>query len=145
MEAVGITATREIIQEMVADWVPRLGLSHWLIGFAWDQEVGKPDDDRKEAVCTIADDYDQCTIQISKGFERWPLDWAEWVVVHELVHIAMRDVSDSVGRATEYLSEQAKALADACFVHAEEGFVDRISYSLVTLKLGRPVSVYRKW
>lgn len=121
--------TAERINAMVASWADRLGLSHWQIQVDWSGLTPNGE----QALVHPADSYDTATLQFHAEFTAWTPAWAEWVVVHELLHLVMRDQDSTVEAVIDLLPAKARALAENRYEHEAEGVVDRLAAVLVAL------------
>lgn len=123
--------TSDWLEECVARWVPRLGLTHWAIEFDWDRPV--PPEENTEAMVERTDSYDVATMRFSAKYLTWTAAWAEWVVVHELIHLVTRDLEHAAEAAQELLPKKARKLAAAHFHHEVEGVIDRLAAVLLAV------------
>lgn len=121
--------TREGIETLVAEWLPRMHLSHWKVTIDWS----KPVEDDTAALVEREDTYDITTMRFSAEYPTWTEQYAEWTVVHELMHLVTRDLEQAVEASHDSLPAAARKLADARFEHELEGVVDRTARVLVEL------------
>lgn len=128
--------TEEQMVGHVKDWKKRLSLEHWDLSLEFKDLHEELD---RDADITFADDHDNADMRIHTGFNKWDEDYAQWVVVHELMHLVMRDLHQSTGLIMTQLPKTARKIANALFLHELEGVVDRTSMALVSLHVGHQV------
>lgn len=131
--------TERQLRRLADRWAPRLGLDGWTIDITiGTSELGAGD----SAMCRPAAYYRRARIQVApdalergQGAPTW-----EHLVVHELLHIATRDIRQA---ALEYLDGQVAPAAhevyELAFERALEGEVDRLAGALVAAFAGRSV------
>lgn len=120
--------TRSDIEDILSEWQRRLNLSHWRIKIEWDKEL-------EDAVAEFAanDHYDSADIRIAKGFEQWDRREANVTVVHELVHLVMRDIFVAVGAAESKLPKGAWEILDGWVTAGQEKAVEHLAQVIVDL------------
>lgn len=78
----------DLVKELVKKWLPRLGLSHWIINIKFTSGIlaGDP-----QCEATIHDDlkYLEADLEIFKPFWKHDLENQEKNIVHELVHLML--------------------------------------------------------
>lgn len=121
--------THKQLERIVRDWQQRLGLERWEITIEWD----KPTDDNVMAEIAPYQTYDTATLKFSADHVKWSAAIGEQTVVHELLHVCLRDVSTSWRAASDELHPAAKQHADGRYTDATEGFVDRLAYRLMEI------------
>lgn len=114
----------------VEGWVaafPSLGLTHWKIDTTIvDTEEGEPN-----AEVTPSMHYDTARIEFRKGFlEESNEEEIDLVILHELVHVAMRDLERALELPEAHLGMPARALWMDALDHHREGLVDRLARAL---------------
>src|SRR5690242_15181803 len=114
--------TRENIEAIVTEWVPRLGLSHWELKVDWSRPAG----DDNDAEFERAEWYDVASLFFSPKYVYWARNYAERVVLHELMHLVTRDLDGTVDRARSLLPSAARRLAEKEYERAIEGVVERM-------------------
>lgn len=122
------TLTREDIASLVDVWQERLRLTHWEIRIDWENEPGED-----ELANVNWSFYDVATLRFAATYPMWSRREANWTVVHELMHIVMRDLQEGVESAERVLPASAYRLFDARFQHELEGVVDRTAALLIEL------------
>lgn len=122
--------TRAVIERLVRRWVPRLGLERWRIEFCWDEPCD-PEKERAKVVRSCF--YDRATLYFASDFGSWSLESAEQTVVHELLHLCLRDVDEVLSDLDGQLQRDAAEMVDRRYRQAMESFVDRLSCRLVDL------------
>lgn len=130
-----IAAQERQVAALVADWTPRLGLSDWRI----IHEVTAID---ATARAWISDNYPNVHLQFaplpgerSAGWFK-PESALEESVVHELVHVMMREVDTSFADAIEILPKKLRRRAFNDYDNHRENFVERLSRAFVAVKSG---------
>lgn len=114
-----------------------LGVSHWAITVAI---VDEPSPGRRNAPAAasvgIEDLYDTADIQFKAeyvpGGPKATPDFDRYIV-HELLHIAMRDWDAAVHSIDEHLSPATAEQWVDRLEHEEEGIVDRLARAIVTV------------
>jgi hypothetical protein len=119
--------TRAWVRKVVKLWRNRLGLHEWTLHLDWDTE---PEDGVLARVWK-SDDYLHATIQLGKGWQKRRAVDMEGTLVHELFHVALRDLSRVNDAVFVELEPQAQRIAERAWSHAEEAFVDRHAEALV--------------
>lgn len=115
------------VETLVPTWVERLGLGHWKLTIKWD------DIEDGYAQCLYEDSYDDADITLARRLLERGSYFAEWTLVHELLHLTFRDLDVATKAAHEGLTPEAQRLADARYAHEAEGVIDRIAASLVAV------------
>ena len=120
------------IEEIVAAWQARLGLSHWKITVDW-QNPAPPGDDGSETLADInrTSVYEYATIRVGPSWETWDRRWANLTLVHELCHMLVCEVWPAVEPVEEFVPAAAWSMVKARFDHVEEQLVDRLASMLV--------------
>lgn len=114
---------------LVRAWAPRLGLSHWEIDVTWDETLT---DDVANVV--VESSYDGARITLRADLVEHPdAEYVEATVVHELLHVVMRDLDATLPPVLDLLPRGAASLARARYEHESEGIVDRLATVLVRL------------
>lgn len=123
------------VAALVADWTPRLGLSDWRI----IHEVTPID---ATARAWISDDYPNVHLQFAPLPADHRAGWfkpetaLEESVVHELVHVMMRDVDTSFADAVGTLPKKLRQRALNDYDNHRENFVERLSRAFVAVRSG---------
>jgi hypothetical protein len=126
--------TRDAIEGLVRAWAPRLGLSHWEIEIAWDETLLPSE----MANVVTESAYDGAFVTFNTDLvENRDAEYVEATVVHELVHIVMRDLDATLPPVLDLVPKGAAALARARYEHEIEGVVDRMAGVLVALSGAR--------
>jgi hypothetical protein len=132
--------TRAEIERITAVWQERLGLDRWDIRVRWELSPPKGCD----AEVRIAKDYEQASIRIqqtddpesdpqTKPFTTWSQEYANYTVVHELLHIFEYQTKRSVEALEGVISASAYDMFAAWYDHGAENWVDRLAQRLVEL------------
>jgi hypothetical protein len=115
-------------------WLIRLGMLEWRVSVDWHAH-GWADSDLHYAQVMVPATLLTTTIRLnadrSGGWDD-DLDLNE-TIVHELLHLAMRDVEQLVDSLLEHLLPMARELGSDRWRHAEELVVERLARVLVAL------------
>lgn len=89
------------------------------------------------AGCSVATDYDSCRFYFNRDY----LDGAsaaelDEVILHEWVHVAMRDLNNATDLAQEWFPSAAWRTHEEALEHAKESLVDRVARALYALHKG---------
>lgn len=138
-----------MIRCWVAKWQTRLGVDDWLVILKFENGVTVGDDDKRVfARIHRSQYYEQATMTIDIGvtdpstlpesIDRDLLEdpihallYAESQVVHELLHLVLRDVMEASDMVRDHVSGPIAAMWDEAFRRAEEATVDRLAIKLV--------------
>lgn len=115
--------TAEDFTRIWTEWVRRLRLGNW----EWDVLLGVELEDA-EAQITPHVHYDNARIEVKTGWEHWDKQHLNEVVVHELLHVALRDLDHILHMPCEvgaWKGGQASRLYHDALEHALEGFIQR--------------------
>lgn len=114
-----------------------LGISTWRIEVTVvTTPFGQIDTD---AVMQCAADYDHAYMQIRQGWlddEDTSNRDLDETVVHELLHIAMRDFDGAIEAIDEQLAPAVKELWEHDVTHEREGLIDRLALLIVSFHDG---------
>jgi hypothetical protein len=126
--------TLAAFKRRVAFWAERLkplGLAHWEIDIEVVDEPSPSTLYGAKAAVTCSSNYDLVWMEVAEGWlHDSDLEEIDKVIMHELIHVAMRDLDDSIHRVTQYLGEPAVSVWKEELRHETEGFVDRIARTL---------------
>lgn len=132
--------TRKGIEEAVAFWTPRLGLTHWDIQIVWDQKEwereteGSEHSETCESMIWRPRDYDTAKLYVNPGkFKSWSRAKTHQIIVHELLHLVTREVDFILDLLETNLHRDVDTAVTLSHKHAVEGMVDRLAYRLVEL------------
>lgn len=108
---------------LIVQWKKRLGLDHWLI------EISEETPENPDALASVspAESYDRATIRFAPEWPEWPQQFAERVIVHELLHIVFRDLVEAEQSIYDALSHDARVLYSRRLEHELEGVIDRLA------------------
>ncbi len=103
-----------------------LGLEHWDI----EVEFADPDDTTRAHV-SCSRHYDSAWMAFQKSYlqEDTP-EMIDLTIIHELCHIAMRDLDHAIRSAEEFMGAVGKEIWMDEVEHVREGFVERVSRAL---------------
>lgn len=120
--------------------IVELGLAHWRIECITLTDEMPNDGDGKgsaNASIFVASTYDSMHIYFRNSF----LEEATWrqideVIVHELLHAAMRDIDEAINAADDYLSAASLSIWSERVDDARERFIENLARLIVRLHLG---------
>lgn len=126
--------TRADIEHIVTVWRERLYLAHWQIVFVWEKPL-EQDDPLGEALAEIDryEEYDYGFLRVGRNFQTWSREDANKTLVHELMHLATRDLEWAADAVERVLHPDAYKLHAARMKHETEAHVDRLATILVDL------------
>jgi hypothetical protein len=127
------------IEDLGRIWIQRLGLQNWDIQFIWGDElykywadVGLRDD--LHASCWRAKSYDEAKIYVNPDeFEKWTDRDAAVNIVHELLHLVLRDVEFVIDHIEGFLHRDVDRAVSETFHHHVEGAIERLANRFVDL------------
>jgi len=128
----GEQLTRADLEQLVEMWQHRLGFDRWGIRIDWAVPAA-------DAAAEIKPwhVYDYATIRFNqtaeKGFQTWSRTIANRNVVHELLHLALRDVDYAVETGELVMSTPVWKLFEANVDNACEAAIDRLATVIVDL------------
>lgn len=120
------------IRRVIKAWRSRLMLDHVTLDIEWDEEPENPD---AVASVSCSELYDHATLRFSAVLLDYTTDELNRVIVHELMHIMLRDYGQAIRSidAVGALSNDVRYLwHDRCH-DAEEAVVDRLANRFVDL------------
>lgn len=121
--------TRAYVERCVRVWQERLGLQAWDVSVTWDV----PPSEDSNATTRYRHDYDRADISFEEAFGSWSREFLNRIVVHELLHLHLRDVDRVVDDLDGLLHRDVFSQVDKRYWHESEGLVDRLSYRLVEI------------
>lgn len=126
------------LRELFATWQQRLGLQAWTIQLKLVETLPGA-----YMEIEMSDHYTQALVRIDRGdtgdtptrFGE-PIDQPraltiEQRVVHELLHLCLRDVAHAADLVRPEVSESTTRIWDAAYRHAEETCVDNLAQALL--------------
>lgn len=121
---------------LVRVWARRLGVDRWELELHLDDPAGwaslhKPED--TDASVHRSRDYDTATFWLDPGWREWPARKLEATIVHELLHLATRDMEHVLDLLDGMVHRDVENVIAEAYRHAVEGAIDRLSYRLVDL------------
>lgn len=117
------------MERTIRTWQSRLKLDHWNIKVDWD----KPSAEGYDAECTRSDQYDSATLTFDSKFTKWDVEFATRTVVHELLHLHERDLSEAVKVIEVLVGKPSYQMIHERILHEREGLVDRLAWILVEI------------
>lgn len=121
--------TEKRIAELLDGWVARLGLDHVQITL----DFNKPASMSAHATMDKHPIYDKAVITLEPEWPEWDEEFAEYIIVHELLHVLHADVYSAVDTIDGMLGAGAEAMFHGRFNFEVEQFIDRLSRALVEL------------
>lgn len=125
--------TRFQLEQIVAWWIPRLGLQAWNVTVMDDDDWidGGP---HGHAYTWRANDYDDARLFFNpEDYPTWSRVDTHRVAVHELLHLVTREIEFVLSAVEPHLAGAAYDVVQAGHRHAVEGAVDRLAYRFVEL------------
>lgn len=124
--------TPKQLGKRVRSWMDRLrplGLAHWTVHVRIVDEIDNPAD--AHASCSCSTHYNTMWLEFRQDF----IDTAEEqildkVIIHELLHAAMRDLDHVAEGVTEFLGEPHRSVYQDSLTHAGENLVERLAWTL---------------
>jgi hypothetical protein len=120
--------TKQKIEATVREWQTRLGLDGWKIAVQYADMPGE-----EWAKIEPFSSYDHASLTVSVGYPNWTPAVANVTIVHELLHLLVRDIDAVVEDARSQLHPQASAQVEKRYEHEVEGFVDRLAARIVEI------------
>jgi hypothetical protein len=140
--------TEERLNELIYLWQERLGLKGWRIAVQLDSPV-MMDDRRVFARACRSEFFDRATIMFDRAIieggqfedcveadliragEVSAEQYIEETVVHELLHLAMRNIMEASDLIRDDIHPSTRSTWDRAFRRAEEELCERTAISLV--------------
>lgn len=119
--------TKAGLERILRVWCDRLPLDSWDVSMDWD---AAPDSGSRACVW-LPTDYHRARIGVTSEFGSWSDLEANQTMVHELMHVLLRDLSTVAEHSAGLLGGQAEALSYKQWRHAEEGLVEAMAFALV--------------
>lgn len=136
--------TLATLQERVEFWqqqLSALGIAHWRVSV---EVVDEPDNRElmgAKAAVTNSTYYDSFWMEFAEAWlndEDLTDEELDLTIIHEFVHVAMRDLDGSIHEVNTYLGEPALSIWQSFVKHEREGFVDRIARALYESYMSEP-------
>lgn len=119
--------TEAQLRRLAKRWAPRLGLDGWQIHV----QIGGLEDAENYAETHTSSDYRRATIRFGRTAADHPAG-LEVLVVHELLHVATRDIRNTgLFGLEDEVHPAAQRVHDRAFRHLLEQEVDRLAVALV--------------
>lgn len=122
------------LAERVEAWQKRLaplGVAHWTIEkvILCDETPSGPN---ANATVNTSPTYDYCTFWFRADYvEEATADELDNTIIHEWMHVAMRDLDEAIAAAEDQLSPGFRDAWEDRVGHEREGLVDRLALSLM--------------
>lgn len=95
-----------------------------------DNPAGNPN---SAAAVSCSGDYDRCTFEFShEAVEGDPIE-LDRTIIHEWLHVAMRDMDAAVNSFEGLLAPQTWEVLDDRYDHEKEGFIERAAFLIERL------------
>lgn len=125
--------TPEQLGERVEAWQNRLtllGVAHFrIVEIVLSDDV--PGWDGANAGVSVSEDYDRVTFYFDNNYvEGATGKQLDETILHEWVHVAMRNLNNATNLAREWLPEATWGMFDANLDHHKETLVDRVARQL---------------
>lgn len=132
--------TEKQLTRRVEWWQKRLenlGIGHWPIEVRLVE--GEPHgQSNSSAAVFVPDNYDFGIIEFKSDKINGPditPRGVDYTIVHELLHLVMRDLAKAAERPSEWMDDMAADLYEMMLHHEFEGVVDRFAHLIVDLVL----------
>lgn len=120
--------TAKQLTALARKWQARLVLDAWRITYEHADEPGDC-----WAMTSPSRQYRAAKITFDPGLKVASTRLVEQTIVHELIHVLMRDADRAFADAADQLHPQAGEQATKRYEHAVEGFVDSLAEALIAL------------
>lgn len=117
--------TPAALEKRVLLWQKRLtylGVGHWRV-----PKVEIVETDEFKARASIPSSYDYVNFAFDTEFLTESPEDIDRVIVHEWIHVAMRDLDEAIGGAQSWFPEASWHDFDDRVDHERESFVDRLA------------------
>lgn len=121
--------TQRKLETIVRLWQRRLGLGTWELEIDFET----PAADSHLAEMSQSRDYDEGTLRLESEWQKWPTRKAHQVVVHELLHVVLRDLELYEVLLEGQLHRDVDSVVRRAHKHHLEQAVDRLAYRFVEL------------
>ena len=121
------------LRSRVKFWQHALALDHWRfnVKIVNSKPMGH---EGAGAAVDFDDHYDYATIEfLRQQVDDLSPEDCDRLIVHELLHVHMRDYDAAVEYVSDQLDDAAYDVWKEALNHAQEGFIERIAFALVTL------------
>lgn len=112
--------------------LPELGVGHW-----WIDRIGIVDApfgrENAKAAVWYSDQYDRCVFEFSHEVANGDPREIDRTIIHEWLHVALRDHDKAVESLEGFLSPQSWEVADDRINHEKEGVIDRLAFLIERL------------
>ena len=121
--------------KIIKGWQKRLDLGRWLLMIDTDDEG--VDGEESYAEIKRHDYYHTAQLSLAPSFPEWDREFANVIVLHELLHLAQRDMWVIATRTAIPSAQKAKkkkkatTLRERFYERAEEEYVHRMAMALV--------------
>ncbi len=127
--------TPAVLAIRVAYWQKRLeplGLAHWKPEITIVEEPSNDAYTEAKAAVSCSSHYDTFWLEFRKEWMDGEVDLEELdkVIIHELIHVAMRDVDYEIEKVGEFLGVASQEIWEDSVKHAREGLVERLARTL---------------
>lgn len=119
--------TQRKLERLVRTWQKKLGIERWDIKIMWGVA---PETYGVAAEIETNKNYDSAKLRFNLAFKLWTDQFAEEIVIHELLHVLHNQIDKAVESITSDLSPAGKSIADPWYEIALETFIDRMALRL---------------
>jgi hypothetical protein len=129
--------TESQILEILDTWIDRLKLNHWEIIWADLEELppGAPTSwstETAQAMAYRSKDYNHSYI-VLRDWEKLSRAQANMLIVHELIHLPLRDIENVIDLVDGFLSTGVQNVIREAHDHSVEGAVDWVAQRMIEL------------
>lgn len=120
--------TQKQIEKILEEWKAKLNLNHWLIEFDYKSPCTESYVDAESHYLL---DYDKATIRLNPDWAVWDQKHTEQIVVHELLHLHFRDLTNTVDSLDAKLGQETRDIFNHRWNHEIEGVCERLALCFV--------------
>lgn len=121
--------TKRRLETIILTWQKRLGLERWFLVIDWES---LPVDERTAEIWH-SEDYDLARIWFSPEWRDWDVDEATLNVIHELLHLLLRDTGFVLKLIQAELDESTFEVIRATHEHFLEQAVERLANRILEI------------
>jgi hypothetical protein len=128
--------TEREIEQLLRRWQRRMGLDRWRITLDLARPAarfGDGDDDYQWAELDRSNNYETATIRLHPNWRSWSEAEAQEHLVHELVHVWMRDLEEAIKVFEGRVLYDVFAVGREAFAQRLEATVELIMRQLIAI------------
>lgn len=126
--------TAKQLESRLRYWKRKLGLHDWEFEI---QITAHPNGkDGSDACVHTHNHYESAIIELLDEFEDWDKTKTDRVIVHELLHIRMRNLDTAISSVYDYLAPAPCNMHHERVEHETEGYVEWLARLIVELDAG---------